>query len=120
MAHLYIVATIIFGIMSQLLMRWQMGHAGVLPENLVDKIFFIMRIFFSPWVILAFFFTFLSGVAWMITLTKFDLSYAYPFTSLSFVLMLFLASLIFNEPFNLYKLFGTILVITGLIVATRS
>lgn len=120
MNHLYIAATIIFGILSQLLMRWQVGLAGPLPETLQDKAIFIIRIFFSPWVMLAFFFTFASGVAWMMTLTKFDISYAYPFTSLSFVIMLVLGVIIFGEPINMNKIGGTLLVIVGLIVLTRS
>lgn len=119
MNHLYIFATILFGIFSQLLMRWQVGLAGPLPESLVEKCVFMLRIFLSPWVILAFLCTFLSGVAWLMTLTKFDISYAYPFTSLSFVIMLALGVILFGEPFNLNKLYGTLLVIAGLIIATR-
>ena len=120
MNHLYIIATIIFGISSQLLMRWQVGLAGPLPESIWDKCIFIFNIFFSPWVILAFVCTFLSGVAWMMTLTKFDISYAYPFTSLSFVIMLALGIILFDEPFSLNKFFGTLLVIAGLIIVTRA
>lgn len=119
MNHLYIAATVLFALASQLLMRWQVGLAGGAPEGLWDKALFIGRIFFSPWVMLAFVCTFLSGVAWMLTLTKFDLSYAYPFTSLNFVLMLICGALLFEEPFTMHKLIGTILVVAGLIVATR-
>lgn len=119
MNHLYIAATIIFAILSQLIIRWQMDIVGPLPESALDKGIFVARIFFRPWVLLAFIFTFLSGVAWMLTLTKFDISYAYPFTSLSFVIMLALGVLLFGEPFSLNKLFGTLLVIAGLIVITR-
>ena len=119
MNHLYIVATVLFAIASQLLMRWQIGLAGALPDRLWDKFYFIGKIFFSPWVILAFGFTFLSGVAWMLTLTKFDISYAYPFTSLNFVIMLVLGVILFGEPFSLNKLVGTLLVIGGLIMVTR-
>ena len=55
----------------------------------------------------------------MLTLTKFDLSYAYPFTSLIFVIMLICGALFFEEPFTIHKLVGTILVVIGLFIVTR-
>lgn len=119
MNHLYIAATVLFALASQLIMRWQVGLAGEAPAALWDKALFIGRIFFSPWVILAFICTFLSGIAWMMTLTKFDLSYAYPFTSLNFVIMLICGALFFEEPFTMHKLIGTLLVVIGLIIVTR-
>lgn len=119
MNHLYIVATVVFAILSQLIIRWQMGIVGPLPDGLWDKGLFMMRTFFRPWIMLAFVLTFLSGVAWMLTLTKFEISYAYPFTSLSFIIMLVLGVLLFGEPFTISKLIGTLLVMGGLIIVTR-
>ena len=116
MNHLYIVATVVFAILSQVIMRWQMGIVGQLPPGIWEKSLFMTRTFFRPWILLAFLFTFLSGVAWM---TKFEISYAYPFTSLNFIIMLALGVLLFGEPFNFNKLIGTFLVISGLIIVTR-
>lgn len=119
MNHIYIAATIVFAIASQLIIRWQVGLAGELPVAMWDKALFIGRIFLSPWVMLAFVCTFLGGISWMMTLTKFDLSYAYPFTSLTFVIMLVCGALFFEEPLTLHKLVGTLLVVIGLIIVTR-
>ena len=119
MNHIYIVATVVFALVSQLIMRWQVGLAGELPASMWDKAIFIARIFLSPWVLLAFVCVFLAGVSWMLTLTKFDLSYAYPFTSLIFVIMLICGALFFEEPFTIHKLVGTILVVIGLFIVTR-
>jgi len=41
---------------------------------------------FNPYIMLSIIFTLLSGLSWMIAMTKFDISYAYPYTSLGFVL----------------------------------
>lgn len=119
MNHLYLIATILFAILSQVIIRWQMGIVGQLPDGLWEKCLFMTHAFFRPWILLAFLLTFLSGVAWMITLTKFEISYAYPFTSLNFIIMLALGVLLFEEPFNINKLIGTLLVVSGLIIVTR-
>ena len=55
----------------------------------------------------------------MAAMTRFDLSYAYPFTSLSFVLVLALSVHLFNEPVSLPKVLGLALIISGIIVGSR-
>jgi multidrug transporter EmrE-like cation transporter len=53
-------------------------------------------------------------------MTKFELSYAYPFMSLAFVLVLFLSALFFKEAITLPKLLGLTLIVAGIIVGSQS
>jgi drug/metabolite transporter (DMT)-like permease len=46
---------------------------------------------------------FLASMAWMAAITKFKLSYAYPFMNLSFMIFLFLTNIIFKEPLSISK-----------------
>jgi len=62
---------------------------------------------------------FLASLAWMAALTKFRLSYAYPFMSLSFLLVLLFSYLLFKEPLTISKLAGVILIIIGLYFTSR-
>jgi multidrug transporter EmrE-like cation transporter len=55
----------------------------------------------------------------MATLTKFELSYAYPFMSLSFVAVFFLSIFLYSEPLTWQKAGGLSLIILGLIVLTQ-
>lgn len=119
MAHIYIFASILFGVSSQVIVKWQMSMAGTLPENFSDKLLFLVRQFFNFWIIGSVFLTFLSGLSWMAAMTKFPISYAYPFMSLSFVFILILGSLLFHESIGLAKLFGTALIMAGIIIASR-
>lgn len=64
--------------------------------------------------------TFLGGVAWMLTLTKFEVSYAYPWMSLNFVLMPVLGLIIFRESFHPLKAIGTALIAIGVFLISRS
>jgi multidrug transporter EmrE-like cation transporter len=64
--------------------------------------------------------TFFAGVSWMLAMTKFEISYAYPWMSLNFILVLLLGVMLFNETFTTAKVFGTLLVIAGVVVIARS
>ena len=46
----------------------------------------------------------------MAAMTKFEISVAYPFMSLAFVLVLLLSALFFQEPITLGKVLGMILI----------
>jgi len=60
-----------------------------------------------------------STIAWLFTLRSLPLSQAYLFMSLGFVIVPFLAVVIFGESLSLYHVIGTAVVIIGLIIATR-
>ncbi|MCC6596307.1 MAG: hypothetical protein IT477_07375, partial [Rhodanobacteraceae bacterium] len=82
--HSFILLCVAFTVASQLLMRWRVGLAGDLPAVLGERVEFIGRLLITPWIWLAIVCTFLAGVSWMLALTRFELSYAFPFTGVSF------------------------------------
>jgi multidrug transporter EmrE-like cation transporter len=117
--HIYILATIVFTVFSQLVMRWQVSSAGSLPETFSGKLGFIANLFLNPWVLISILATFLAGVSWMLAMTKFEISYAYPWIALNFVLMMFFGWLFFSELITLTKAIGTLLVVIGIVVISR-
>lgn len=117
--HLFILATILFAVYSQLVMRWQVGSAGPIPSGLANQALFVGHLLIKPWVITGLVATFLSGVSWMLAMTKFEISYAYPFVSLNFVLVLAGGVLLFQESLSATKLAGSVLVILGVIIIGR-
>lgn len=117
--HAYIVATIIFTVYSQLIMRWQVGEAGALPTDSPGKVNYIVALLFNPWVLSGVVATFLAGISWMLAMTKFEISYAYPFVSLNYILVLVAGFLLFNESITVTKLAGSALVVLGIIVIAK-
>lgn len=117
--HGYIFATIILAVFSQIVMRWQIGLAGDLPVSVSGKILFVMHALMKPWIILAIVSTFFSGIAWMLAMTKFDVSYAFPFVSLNFVLVLLFGHFFLHEPFGINKLVGASFIVLGIIVIAK-
>jgi len=119
MSHAYIFSTIVFTALSQLLMRWQVGLAGPMPADVWGKAGFVWALLLNPWIIASVVSTFLAGVSWMMALTRFEISYAYPFSALTYVLVLVAGVLLFQDGLNVGKLAGTALVVLGIVVMAR-
>lgn len=117
--HIYILSTIFFTTYSQLIMRWQVGNTGGLDPGLEGKIFFIVKMLTNIWVLSGIAATFLAGISWMMAMTKFEISYAFPFVSLNYILILVAGFIVFGESFSAVKAVGTLLVIAGLITISR-
>jgi len=119
MRYLYLACTIIFTVYGQIIFKWQVNRAGTLPFDVLDKVYFLFRLVFNPWILSGFFAAFLASLSWIAAITKFDLNVAYPFMSLSFVLVLIGSSVFFHESVSLVKVLGIAFIIVGVIIGTR-
>ena len=61
----------------------------------------------------------LASVTWMAAMTKLQLSHAYPFMSLAFVLVIIFSGALFNEPITPPKIIGVALVMLGLAIGSQ-
>ncbi len=57
---------------------------------------------------------------WIIALSRVSVSIAYPMLSIGYVVNLFAASVLFNEPIGLNKAIGVLIIVIGVIVLARS
>lgn len=119
MHHLYIAATVLLTVYGQLVLKWQVTRAGSLPIGAADKAGFLLRLLVNPWVISGLAAAFLAFLCWAAALTKFQLSYAYPFTSLAFVLVLFLSATFLREQITTPKVLGILLIVAGITIGSR-
>ncbi len=120
MGYFYIFGTIFFTVYGQIVLKWRMNDMGSLPEGTMDKVIFLVKVLFDPWVFSGFFAAFIASFFWMAAMTKFDISYAYPFMSLAFVLVFLLSVVLFNEAITWHKVAGLLLIVAGIIVTSRS
>lgn len=61
----------------------------------------------------------LSAAFWLLALMRADLSFVYPFLSLTFVAVLIGGAVLFNEHISALRLAGFVVVIAGLLIVTR-
>ena len=120
MGYFYIFGTIFFTVYGQIVLKWRINDIGSLPEGMSDKIFFLVKLLFDPWIFSGFFAAFIASFFWMAAMTKFDISYAYPFMSSAFVLVFLLSVVLFQEPITWQKVAGLLLIVLGIIVTSRS
>lgn len=114
MGHLWIVGTLVFTIYGQLIIKWQMGKVGGLPEGVGAKVVMLLGQLLNFWIVTGFFSAFLAAMCWMAAMTRFELSYAYPFMSLAFIGILFFSFFFLGEPMTYQKIVGTVLVVGGI------
>lgn len=121
-AHVYLALTIVLSVYSQLMIKWRVsGHfVGLkVPEGLGPKIMTLLSVIFDPFILSGLVATFVSGLCWMATMSKLQISYAYPFTSIGFALVMILSYFFFGEPMNAWKIAGVILIMAGIAVASQ-
>ena len=119
MSYVYIFFTILLTVYGQIIIKWQVRNAGILPEDVADKVWFMLKLLVNPWVVSALLAALLASVAWMAAMTRLDLSRGYPFMSLAFVLVLILSGFLFNEPITTPKIVGIILIVLGIVVGSQ-
>ncbi|MFN5370374.1 MAG: EamA family transporter [Bacteroidia bacterium] len=120
MGYLYIFLTIVFTVYGQLVLKWRMSLKGPLPNAFYEKMAFMLNAYLDPWILSGFAVAFLASMTWAMAMTKFQLSQAYPFMSLSYVLVFIMGVLFFNESITINKIFGYLLIISGTIILSLS
>lgn len=61
-----------------------------------------------------------SVVFWLFALAKLDVSVAYPFVGIGFLLTMIFGAIVLGEPVGFLRIVGTMLVITGVILVAHS
>jgi multidrug transporter EmrE-like cation transporter len=118
--YLYLLGTIAFTVYGQLIIKWRIGNYGHLPEEMNKKIFFLFKLFLDPFILSGFIAALFASVFWMAAITKFEVSYAYPFVSLAFVAVLLLSTVLFNEPLTVHKIVGLSFIVLGIYISSQS
>lgn len=118
--YLYIVATIALTVFGQMVLKWRMDQVGPMPAGAWPSLRFLLMLLIDPLVIASFVSAFIAGLAWMAAMTRFELSYAYPFTSLNFVVVLVLSVWLLGESLTVSKVIGVTMIVVGTLIASAS
>jgi len=119
MSYLYVLCTILLTVYGQIVIKWQVNIAGEMPAEISEKLHFLMKLVLNPFVLSGLAAGLVASITWMAAMTKLQLSHAYPFMSLAFVLVIICSSIFFNEPITTPKVIGTALVIFGLAIGSQ-
>jgi drug/metabolite transporter (DMT)-like permease len=120
LAIVYILIAVLTGAIGQILLKKGMTDMGALTLTLNQVAGILLRIATNPYVIIGLAIYGFSTVFWLVALSRVDLSYAYPFASLSYVVMLAASWFLFNENITPARLLGTIVVGLGVFLISQS
>ncbi|NTV88856.1 MAG: EamA family transporter [Clostridiales bacterium] len=117
---LILVLSVLFASCGQILFKKGMSffknltmEGGILPFAAE-----VIRAVFSPFVFSGLVLYALSTLLWLLALTKTELTYAYPFTLLTFILVMVGSYLIFHDVLPVNRIIGAGIVIIGVIVVS--
>ena len=115
----FILITVFLNAMAQLLIKRGMIYNEFVFSfsNIFQN---IEKIIFNPFIILGLICMVLSMITHIISLSKFDVSYAFPFISISYVIVFLGGYLLFKEDLNFLRLTGLLVIILGTILIAKS
>jgi drug/metabolite transporter (DMT)-like permease len=116
----YILVSVMLSATGQILLKKGMTQTGAITLSSNQIVSILWRIASNPYVIIGLMIYVCGTVFWLAALSRVDLSYAYPFASLSYVIMLIASWLLFHENITPVRLLGTLIVAVGVIVISRS
>jgi undecaprenyl phosphate-alpha-L-ara4N flippase subunit ArnF len=121
MKYLYIAATILFTVYSSTILKWRIKKLDwiMIDGNLFEKIKSYLGLLFDPFILSVFVSAFIGSVFWTMAMTKFELTMAYPFMSLSPAIVFIIGIFVLNETFTIGKVIGLVLIILGIIVTVK-
>jgi multidrug transporter EmrE-like cation transporter len=118
--YIYILGTILFTVYGQIILKWRINKLQVVvPEGIIQKIQLYIQLFFDPYLLSGLFAAFVASIFWMAAMTKFELTKAYPFMSISPALVFVIGVAFMGEAFSWGKVIGLLLVISGTIVTVK-
>lgn len=119
-AILYILISVLGGAVGQILLKKGMMAMGPLVISLPGLPGLLWRIMTNPYVIIGLGIYVTGTLFWLVALSRVGLSFAYPFASLSYVLMLAAAWILFREDISLLRITGTLVICIGVFLISRS
>jgi uncharacterized membrane protein len=119
MGYAYMLVTVVLTTYGNLVFKWRVDHAGVMPGGTSARLSWFTKLLASPWILSSFLATCVAALAYLLALQRLELSRAYPVMSLSFLLVLVFSALLFSEALTVPKVAGIALVLAGLFLGSR-
>lgn len=119
-AVLYILISVIASTVGQLLLKKGMNEMGSVTLSMNQILSTAWKMITNPYVFIGLLIYVAGTVFWLAALSRVDLSYAYPFASLSYVVMLVASWMMFNEQITLTRILGSVVIGIGVLLISRN
>ncbi len=116
----YILISVLTSVVGQLLLKVGMNKIGSITLSASQFLSITWKMATNPYVFIGLIIYLAGTIFWLAALSRVDLSYAYPFASLSYVVMLVASWMMFDEKITLSRLLGTVVIGIGVLLIYRN
>ncbi|MBN8832233.1 MAG: EamA family transporter [Sphingomonadales bacterium] len=116
-----ILLSVAISAFAQIALKAGMASASV-QRAIADgtPVTMLLGIALNPFVLFGLFLYFSSAAVWLFVLSRVQVSFAYPFVALGFVLTALFGRFFFQDTFSTAKIAGTLLIMAGVVVMARA
>ena len=115
-----ILSSILLSSVAQIVLKTGMSNAQVLSAIQSANTFNIIKIIATNFFVIGGLgLYFASAAVWLLVLAKVDVSFAYPFVGLGFIVTMILAFFINGEVISVSKIIGTVCIAIGIAIIAR-
>jgi drug/metabolite transporter (DMT)-like permease len=111
-----VLASVACGAVGQLVLKAGMNSVGQAQLN-ADT---FLRMATNPLLLVGLAIFGISTLLWLFALGRADLSFAYPFLSLTYLVVLIGGAYLFGDQINLLRIVGFVVIVTGVFIVARS
>jgi len=113
-----LISTVLLNSFSALVLKHQINKIGNVPFDSFSSFSnYFLSLLKSPLAVMAFIAMFLSAFVWMATLSRMEISTAYPVNvGLNFLIVIVAGFMLFNETISVFKIIGIVLIFVSIIL----
>lgn len=115
-----VLTSTVLGVLGQTLLKYGMTLLGPQSIGGDGPLAILLRIAFSPYVVGGLLLYVGGTFFWLVAMSRAQLSYLYPFASLSYVLLMLVAWGVFREHISPLRLLGALTICIGVVLVARS
>ncbi len=115
-----ILFTVLSNFLSQIMLKKGMTQIKIDSLGVASVLQAIPGILLNVFVMGGLIVMVISMASHLLVLSKVDISYAYPFLGLSFVLVTAWGYFVLSEPMSIFKLTGVLLIVCGVALVAKS
>jgi drug/metabolite transporter (DMT)-like permease len=120
MVYLLVFISVAAMTAAQLLLKKGMLSIGQSPQDLTHLIPFFLKAYTNAYVISAVALVIVTALAWVLAVSKAQLSLLYPFMALSYLFVALFSLLFFKEDVTAMRWLGIIVICIGVFLMSRS
>jgi drug/metabolite transporter (DMT)-like permease len=115
-----ILFTVLTNAAAQILLKNGMLRLGTFEFSATGIVSAVPQIVFNPFVLIGLFTFVVSMSSHLLVLSRVDISFAFPFLSLAYVVVALYSYFVFGETMNLYRISGIAVICLGTFLISRS